>query len=102
MTFYPHLLSVAIARMTVGNGVDVRRQRHIPNCSFFAVHGLCVDYDVMVLISCWLCLTFCFVLFCVVQVTISRSQSGKQAIARAVLRETGHLIGVRLKDCGSK
>ncbi|CAM9631969.1 unnamed protein product, partial [Ectocarpus sp. 4 AP-2014] len=35
------------------------------------------------------------------KVTVSGSQAGKQATARAVLRETGHLVGVRLKDCGS-
>ncbi|CAM9782509.1 unnamed protein product, partial [Ectocarpus fasciculatus] len=35
------------------------------------------------------------------KVTVSGSQAGKQASARAILRETGHLVGVRLKDCGS-
>lgn len=33
------------------------------------------------------------------QVTVSRSQAGKQVKARAVLKETGHLIGIRLPEC---
>lgn len=31
-----------------------------------------------------------------VQVTISSSQSGKQAKARAIVQETGHLVGIRI------
>lgn len=31
-----------------------------------------------------------------VQVTISSSQSGKQATARAIVQETGHLVGIRI------
>lgn len=33
---------------------------------------------------------------CVCQVTVSTSQAGKLATARAVVRETGHLVGIRL------
>lgn len=35
------------------------------------------------------------------QVTVSSSQSGRQARVRAVLRETGHLVGIRVPqpDC---
>lgn len=33
-----------------------------------------------------------------VQVTISASQAGKQAKARAIVRETGHLVGIRIPE----
>lgn len=52
--------------------------------------------------SCWAFMDVLSWVVALAQVTISRSQAGKQAVARAVLRETGHLVGVRLNECGSK
>ncbi|CAM9373029.1 unnamed protein product, partial [Laminaria digitata] len=36
------------------------------------------------------------------KVIVSRSQAGKRATARAVLRETGHLVGIRLPTCSNR